>query len=492
MKPWLLLTLTVALASAGCVDRQAQQQAKATQKIISDPTQVVDVISVQPQLVSETLEITGEVTTSLDAEVGAKHSGKLVAVYVKDGDAVTAGQVIATQDTSNEQAQLQQAMAALQAASSQLSQAIANAKIGPSKSAAAVRTAEAQLRSAQATLAKVKAGARSEERIQTQWQVKQAKENLDTAKKDLDRKQTLADEGAIPRNQLDLAQNAYMTALSQYNAALQNQAMQVVGARPEDIAVAVEGVASANAQLKQARDQQKLDVLFQDQVNSAKATVEGARAQVAIARQALDDAQIKAPFAGRVSGKPAQPGQVVGPGTTVARIVALGAAYFEGQVPESEIVKVSPGRPVAVSISAIPGRTFQGHVAAVNPVGTDVGRLFNVRVSLDATSPEVKPGMFAKGVITLSTIPNAIMVPMNAVVPYQNHQVVWVLNGASAVKPLQISTGLRKGDDVQIVTGLAPGEKLVVRGQDTLTEKSKVRVENSKPIAAAPRNNAQS
>lgn len=491
MKPWLFLSLAAALALTGCVDRQAQKQAKSTQKIVSDPTQVVDVVSVKPQVVSETLEITGEVTTSLDADVGAKHSGKLVAVYVKDGDAVTAGQVLAAQDTTNEQAQLQQAMAALQGASSQLSQAIANAKFGPSKSAAAVRGAEAQLRSAKATLAKVKAGARSEERIQTEWQVKQAKANLDTAKKDLDRKQTLADEGAIPRNQLDLAQNAYMTALSQYNAALQNRAIQVEGARPEDIAVAQEGVMAATAQLKQARDQQKLDVLFKDQVNTAEATVEGARAQVEIARQALDDAQIKAPFAGRVSGKPAQPGQVVGPGTTVARIVALGAAYFEGQVPESEIVKISPGRPVAVSISAIPGRTFQGHVAAVNPVGTDVGRLFNVRVALDTTSPEIKPGMFAKGLITLRTIPDAIMVPSNAVVPYQNHQVVWVLNGASGVKALQIQTGLRQGDDVQIVSGLAPGEKLVVRGQDTLTEKSKVRVENSKPIAATPSKGAQ-
>lgn len=486
MKPWLFLSLAATLVLSGCVDRQAQQQAKATQKIISDPTQVVDVLAVRPQLVSETLEITGEVTTSLDAEVGAKHSGKLVAVYVEDGDPVTAGQVLATQDTSNEQAQLQQAMAALRAASSQLSQAISNAKIGPGKSAAAVRAADAQLRATKATLAKVKAGARSEERIQTEWQVKQAKANLDTVKKDLDRKQTLADQGAIARNQLDLAQNAYMTALSQYNAAIQNQAMQTAGARPEDVAVAQESVAAANAQLKQARDQQKLDVLFQDQVNTAKATVEGARAQVEIARQALSDAQIKAPFAGRVSGKPAQPGQVVGPGTTVARVVAVGDAYFEGQVPESEIVKVSPGRPVSVSISPLPGKTFHGHVAAVNPVGTDVGRLFNVRVSLDATSPEVKPGMFAKGVITLNTIPNAIMVPSNAVVPYRSHQIVWVLNGSDGVKPLPVETGIRKGDDVQIVDGLAPGEKLVVRGQDTLTEKSKVRVENSKPIASGP------
>lgn len=487
MNRWLIiaLTLTAALSLSGCVDRQAQKQAKATQKIVSDPTQVVTVKTVQPQTISETLEITGEVATGQDTEIGAKQSGKLVAVYVKDGDPVTAGQLIASQDSTVPQAQLQQALATLSTSSSQLSQAISNAKIGPSKTAAAVRQAQAQLKSAQANLAKIRAGARKEERIQTEWAVKQAKTSLDIAQKDVDRKQDLYNQGAIPKTQLEQAQNAYMAALTQYNTALQNQAIQNEGARPEDIAVAEEAVRSAQQQVAQAKAQQDLDVLYKDQVDAAQASVRSARAQVDVAKQAVADTQIKAPYAGRIAGKPAQPGEIVGPGSTVARIIGGSGLYFEGEVPESEITRVKTGSPVAIQISAIPNQTFSGVVAAVNPLATNVGRLFTVRISFNAVSPSIKPGMFASGSITLRTIPGAIMVPATAVVEHQNQQVVWIMSGDSAVKMVQVETGLRKQDEIQIVSGLVAGDRVVVQGQEDLNDKSKVRIEERTTAAVA-------
>lgn len=474
------IALTAALSLSGCVDRQAQKQAAATQKIISDPTVVISVEPVVPKSISDTLEITGEVATGEDAQVGAKVSGKLVAVYVKDGDPVVAGQVIATQDTSTLQAQARQAMAGLSTASAQLSQAVANARVGPSKSATAVAQAQAQLKSAQATLAKVKSGARKQERIQMDWTVKQAKVNLDVAQKDMERKQSLFEQGAIPKNQLEQAQNSLMSAQTQYNAALQNQAMQNEGARPEDLAVAEEGVRSAQQAVQLAKEQQKLDVLFTDQVNAARAAVQSAKAQLDVANQAISDAQIRAPFSGRVSGRPAQPGQIAGSSTNIARIIGNGGAYFEGSVPESQISRVQDGKLVSVSLTALPGKVFAGKIAAINPLGSDVGRLFSVRVSFDTVDPSVRPGMFAQGIITISVISNAITVPVTAVVPYKDQQTVWVLKGTSAVKPVAVTTGLRQGETIQILSGLAAGDKVVVRGQETLNDKSKVRVEVQK------------
>lgn len=471
---------------SGCVDRQAQKQAKATQAIVSDPTQVISVMTVMPHPLSDTLEITGQVTAGEDASVGAKTSGKLLTVYVKDGDPVTAGQLLATLDTSVQQAQLRQAAAGVATSNSQLSQAIANARIGPAKSSAAVAQAQAQLKSAQATLEKVKNGARKQERIQMDWVVKQAKTNLDIAQKDVDRKQTLFDQGAIPKTQLEQAQNAFVSAQSQYNAALQNQALQNEGARPEDIAVAEEAVRSAREQVRQAQDQKKLDSLYNDQVAAARASLQSAQAQVDVARQAIADAEIRAPFAGKVAGKPAQPGQIAGPGTTVARIIGSGGDYFEGDVPEDQISKIKTGSPVSITMSALPGRSFGGHVAAINPLGSDVGRLFSVRVSLDTVSSEVRPGMFARGEITLRVIDNAMVVPATAVVPYKDQQVVFVMVGTSGVKPSPVTTGLRKGDDIQITKGLAPGDKIVTHGQQNLNDKSKVRVDVPKTAAAEP------
>ncbi|HVT14012.1 MAG TPA: efflux RND transporter periplasmic adaptor subunit [Fimbriimonadaceae bacterium] len=474
------------MALTGCVDRQAQQQAKATQKIVSDPTQVVSVMSVSTQPVSDTLEITGQVTAGEDASVGAKTSGKLVGVYVKDGDPVTAGQLLATLDTSVQQAQLRQAIAGLSTANSQLSQAIANARFGPAKSSAAVAQAQAQLKSAQANLEKVKNGARKEERIQMDWTVKQAKTNLDIAQKDVDRKQTLYDQGAIPKSQLEQAQNAYVAAQTQYNSALQNQALQNEGARPEDIAVAEESVRSAREQVRQAQEQKKLDVLFSDQVKAAQAAVQSAQAQVDVARQAITDSEIRAPFAGKIAGKPAQPGQIASPGTTVARVIGRAGDYFEGDVPEDQIPLVHTGSLVSITLSALPGKSFPGHVAAINPLGSDVGRLFSVRVSFDSLQPDIKPGMFARGVITLNVIPKAIMIPSTAVVNYKDQQVVFGMVGSTGVKPLPVTTGLRKGDDIQITQGLTPGDTIVVKGQENLNDKSKVRIEGPKTAETAP------
>ena len=473
-----VLTLTLCLVLAGCVDRQAQKQAKATQAIVSDPTQVVSVMPVVPTPLSDTLEITGQVTTTEDASVGAKQSGKLVAVYVKDGDPVSAGEVIAQQDVSSFNDQLRQSVAGLSSAESQLSQAIANEKVGPSKSAAAVAQAQSQVASALATLEKVKNGARKQERIQTEWTVKQTKTNLDIAQKDMDRKQNLFNEGAIPKTELEQAQNAFVLAQMQYTEAVQNQSLQNEGARPEDIAVAQEAVRSAREQLRQAQDQQKLDVLYSDQVRAAESAVQSAKAQVDLAKQAIADCQIKAPFAGRVSGKPVQPGEVVGPGSTVARIIGAGGDYFDGDVPEDQITQVQSGSPVQIRLTAIPGKTFSGHIAAINPLGSETGRLFSARITFDSSSPEIRPGMFARGVITLRTIPNAIVVPAAAVVSFLEHPTVFVMNGSTAVTPHIVTTGLRKDDIVQIVDGLAPGERVVVKGQENLTAKTKVRVEN--------------
>jgi membrane fusion protein (multidrug efflux system) len=178
-------------------------------------------------------------------------------------------------------------------------------------------------------------------------------------------------------------------------------------------------------------------------------------------------------------------GQIVGPGTTVATIVGVGGNYFEGEVPESEITKVSVGKSVSIKVSALGSRTFSGHVAGINPQGTDVGRLFRVRISIDSATSELKPGMFATGVITLAVYPNAVVVPSSAITSFQEQQGVWVMNGSDSVKFLPIQTGLRKNDEVQVISGLSPGEKLVVKGQVGLNPKSKVRIDDGKgaPVA---------
>ncbi|HEY0868032.1 MAG TPA: efflux RND transporter periplasmic adaptor subunit, partial [Fimbriimonas sp.] len=264
----------------------------------------------------------------------------------------------------------------------------------------------------------------------------------------------------------------------------QTLAIMENGTRSEDIATARANVQQAEEGVRTARAQKSLDVVLADQVNGARAQVESARAnvqsagaQVRIAQQNLADTLIRAPFAGRVQGKPAQVGTVVAPGTPIIRLVGGDGVYFSGQVPESQIQKVQAGESVDVTIDAFPGRKFVGRIAAVSPQGSSVGRLFDVRVQIAGETSSLKPGMFARGSVQLEVVPSATVVPKTAVVTQGNSRYVFVVDGDKA-KRVPVQTGLEQGTMIQ-VKGVPANAQVIVRGQNGLSEGAPIRVETA-------------
>lgn len=499
MKQWIFWTAAGAavLMAGGCVDREAQKQAAKTKEFVSDPEKVVTTQKVATQTLVDEIEITGELTSGLDTQVNVKNPGKIVAVYVKDGDPVSAGQLIATQDTSTLSGQLQQAYAqvatanaALASAQSAISQAKRNAAIGPSKSTAALRSAEAGLRSARAQLEKVNNGARAEERRQAEANVASAKQNLETQKKELDRIRTLVEQGALASNRLDQQQNVFASAQAQYNNALESLNLIQAGSRAEDKDAARQAVSQAEENVRTALAQKELDPLLQDQVNaalaqraSAQAQLQAAQAQVSIARTAINDAQIRAPFSGRISGKPIQAGAVPGNGVAVARIVSSEGIYFSGEIPTEVVDQVKPGMPVEVTIMGLEGRKIAGTVASVNPQAESIGRQFKSRIQLTGNLSGAQAGMFARGRIAARTIRDAIIVPVTALQGPENARYVFVFDSGKA-KKVDVTTGLTKGQVVE-VKGLTPGDLVITQGQVGLVEGARIRTESAKATTKA-------
>jgi HlyD family secretion protein len=481
---------------AGCVDRQAQQQAKKTAQIVTDPVQTVAVQAAHQESLSRTLEVTGDVTTSEDSEVGAKANGKMVAVYVNDGDMVRAGQVLATQDPTPLTAQLNQAtaqvlsaQAGLAQAQSQLTQAIRNATINPYRSTFSVASARASLKAAEDNYKKMLAGARPQERRQAEATLNSAKANLDTQKKQLDRIRTLVQQGALAGSQLDQQQATYEGALATYQNAQQALDMIQQGNRQEDIDSARDQVNQAREALRTAQATKQLDPLYQDQVDAAKAAVASARAQidnakaqVVIAKQAIDDAVIRAPFDGQVSGKPIQVGTIAGPGTTIVRIIGKQGVYFEGNVPSDSISQIAKSQSVSVVIDALGGKSYPGRVAAINPLASTIGRLFTVRIQFVGAPPEVRPGMFARGIIEVEKIPNATVVPAVAVVSQGDSNYVFLADGSKA-KRTPVELGLRQNTVVQ-VKNLPVGSQVIVQGQDRLSDGSQIKVQKDVSVTS--------
>jgi RND family efflux transporter MFP subunit len=469
-----ILALVLAFCAVGCVDRKGQLAAKETSEIVNDPLKDVSVTAVKVEDIKELLQVNGEIVTSDDAQVSAQSSGKIRSVFVKEGDMVTQGQVIAKMDSDNLQQQVDQARASLANSTATLAQATANARLAPAKSTAAVRQAEAAVRSAKSQLQKSLNGARPEERQQAQNNVESAKSNMDTAKKNLERTRTLVKEGALADSALDTALNAYETATSQYQNALQAQRLVQDQVRPEDIETAREAVRQAEQSLASAKSSKSLDVVLVDQVNGARAQVNSARAQLEVAQKNLSDAAIKAPFSGRVYGRPLQAGVVVGSGTPIARIVGGSGVYFEGQAPSDKIGRIQTGTPVAISVDAVPGKTFAGKVINISPQGDNVARLFNVRIQFDQLSGNVKPGMFANGSVVLSETKGAMMVSEESIISRDGIKYVMVADGQKAKKVI-VTTGVKKGATLE-VKGLSSNAQVISKGQGALVDGSKIRI----------------
>ena len=470
-------TIALLLVS-GCKDQASQDQAKRTQALLTDTTIPVRVARAQSMTLTENLEVTGAFATSEQSSVGPAVAGRLVSVYVRDGDVVRAGQAIAQQETQDYVARLRQAQAQADAARSALQQAQSDARVGPTKSESNVRAAQARLSQAQARYQKAKNGSRSEERTQAEWGVKKAKSDMDTAKAALDRANRLYAEGAIAKVDVENADNKYQNALAAYEGALQNLSMVQSITRPEDLQAAADDVKAANEALRLARADKGLDIQFSQRVEGARASYNSALEQVRLAQQGLYEATIRSPFSGRVSGKPLQAGTYVSPGSVVATIVGGAGTYFEANVPESKVAAIAPGASVAVTVDALKGIKLNGTVIAINPVASGQGRLFTVRVAVSEAARAVKPGMFARGQIKVGTRPNAVVVPNDAVVRDGEDAYLFTAAGDKA-KRSKVTLGLQQGNLIE-VTGLAAGENVIVSGQAGLVDGAKIKVEDGK------------
>lgn len=491
------IVLLASLALTGCVDRAAQEQAKKTAEIVTDPTIAVQTVDAAAQDIERTLDITGRLVTDDDLQISAKLPGRLVAVYVQEGSTVTAGQLIAQQDTRDTSAQLRQAQANVAAARAQLRQAQLDASVASQRSDAAVKASEARLRAARAGLEKALNGARPEEKAQAKANLDRAKSDLDTTRKAFERANRLFNEGAIAQAELEAAQNRLDNAQAAYDAAEQSYLLVLDAVRAEDIAQAREGVRQAEEALRLDRANQRLDPAAQDRVAAARAQVQAAEEGVRLARIAQEDLAIRAPMSGKVTGKPLQAGTMVSPGVPIARLVGVQGLFFEADVPERDIARVRPGMPVEAKIEALGDTTLTGAVQSVSPLATDLGRLFTVRVSINESAANLKPGMFARGTIQLGTDSGAITVPAASVRgDGEANYVYTVVTEQRDGKSVQVAKRtpvrlVRSVGPVAVVEGLELGAQVVSVGMSELSDGALVTVQDPTRQSNAPATNGE-
>jgi membrane fusion protein (multidrug efflux system) len=153
-------------------------------------------------------------------------------------------------------------------------------------------------------------------------------------------------------------------------------------------------------------------------------------------------------------------------------------------VEESRVAQVHPGLDVNLTFPAYPGETFPAKVVTLAPAGDTRAHTFDAKIVPTTQDQRLLPGMFAQVQVIAAQKPDAILVPREAVIQQGTQPVVFVNNnGKAAQRPIQI--GMSDNTSIEVVSGLAPGEQVVVVGQNGLRDGAAIQVANPAPAGGA-------
>jgi Cu(I)/Ag(I) efflux system membrane fusion protein len=168
-----------------------------------------------------------------------------------------------------------------------------------------------------------------------------------------------------------------------------------------------------------------------------------------------------APFDGVVMEKMVVAGQSVMPGMRLYRLANLSTVWVEGDVFEQDLALIRVGAPVRVELTAYPGQAFTGRVSFVWPVVDEQSRAGKVRVALANSRGLIKPGMYATLLFDATVGRDALSLPSEAVVLTGERNLVFAVGKDGRLEPREVTLGARAGDRIQILRGVAEGERVV-------------------------------
>lgn len=287
----------------------------------------------------ETLEsknvyiMAGKVQADNEVKITSKILGRVSHIPVDIGSKVEKGQPIVYLDTSDIQAQVNQAQAAVD--------------------------------TAKANLNKVESGSRPEQIAQAQANLKSAQKSYENVKINSERISQLYKDGAVSSQQMENAQAQLSASEAQYKSAQEQLNILNNGETSETINV------------------------YKSQVKQAEAALELTKTQ-------LNNAVIVSPISGIVSAKNINEGEIASSGTSLISIVGSNSFHIDAYMPSRFSEKVNAGDEVNVKISEISDKAFSGKVTVVNPSMDTQGKNILVKIELINANSKLKTGMFAE------------------------------------------------------------------------------------------------
>ncbi len=383
----------------------------------AEPVAKVQTAAVESGPIRRIIEADGILYPRNQASVVPKISAPVRTFYVNRGDHVKKGQLLAVLENKD--------------------------------LAAAAEESKGQFEQAEANYRSVTAATVPEELVKAQTDVQASKEAMDAAQKVWESRQKLVAEGALARKLADDAQVAFVQARSQYEAAKEHlSALETAGKQ--------EQVKTATAQ-----------------VDTAKAHFQGSQAQ-------LSYSEIRSPMDGVIADRSVYPGEMAAAGTPLLTVIDNARVVARVNVPQGQAGFIKAGNAATIKANnADEGVT--GTVTVVSPAVDPNSTTVQVWIETANPGERLKPGVTVHVSIVSETVANAVLAPAAALLSSDEggNQVI-VVGRDSVAHARKVETGVRDGDKVQILNGAKPGEQVVTVGGLGLEDGAKVEVEKNR------------
>jgi len=339
-----------------------------------------------------------------EVNISSKVTGRILTLDVDEGSDVKRGQLIATLEGDELQAQLRQVRAALQSGEGKLAQARIVLRVEPITVKSQIRQAEEALRASGERLSLLQTGPRTQEIEEGRANLRQAQARLEIARLTRDRYRALLIDGAISKQEVDRTDTDHDASEAAVRATKERLGTLEEGSRGEDIRAARADRDRAAAALEAARAGAATVDIRGQEVQVAEAAVREAQANVKRLETQVAELQVFAPLDATVLTKAAEVGEVVAAGKPLVLLGDLDHPWIKVYVPETVVGKIRLGTPARVLVDSFPGRPFQGTVSwvaaqaeftpkNVQTAEERVNLVYAVKITIQNAQRKLKAGM---------------------------------------------------------------------------------------------------
>lgn len=245
----------------------------------------------------------------------------------------------------------------------------------------------------------------------------------------------------------------------------------------EEIALKKARLRHANSKLafERGEDLAVKELISREAIDTLTVDFQIADQELAEAEWALAQTVIKAPFGGRVTAREIQLGQHVRPGDTLLQIADFDPLIARIYLSESDVVGLEPGTKARIELNADAGVVLEGRIRQISPVVDTATGTVKVTVEAIDPPPAVRPGSFVSIHVVREVHQQAVLVPREAVLRELQSTHLFVTDGTTASKRV-VDLGIEEAGWVEVLSGLASGDSVIVAGQGGLKDGTEIRI----------------